>query len=117
MVQWLRLALFGAFGAILPEIVLLYSKRWTMPHLEFSEWQYALITALYMGSSAVVAAIFPYRGTPTPWKAVTVGIGLPTIISAATGAVNRALNPVINGGTRGVDEPVSGTFIDLLSLF
>ncbi len=111
-----HVALFGAFGAILPAIVQAYSKGTTMPHLRFEDWQYMALTLLYMGSAAVVAAIFPYPGDRTPWKAVTVGIGMPAVISSASTVVNSYINPAV-GISRGDGEPLRGTFLEMLSLF
>src|SRR5687768_3143672 len=62
---WKR-ALFGAIGAIAPEVLLFYSKRSTMPGVTFSIAQYVAATVLYLGLAAMVAAIFPYRGRTTP---------------------------------------------------
>ena len=101
--------LFGALGAIAPDIVLLYSKRWTMPSLTFDVWMYAGATALYLGLAAVVASIYPYGRNPSPWKAFALGVGLPVLISSLASLQHgTVISP------RG--EIIPGTFWDLLSL-
>lgn len=103
-------AVFGVCGAIAPEILLFYSKRFTAPGITFSLVQYVLATILYLSLSALVAAIFPYRGRPTPWKAFVVGVALPVIISAAA-ALKSGYNVAPRGGT------VEGDFLQLIALW
>jgi len=56
-------AILGAVGAIAPDIVLFYSKRWSMPSLTFDPYMYLAATILYVSLAAVVAGIYPYRRT------------------------------------------------------
>src|SRR5271167_3800778 len=92
MSERLTCALLASIGALAPDIVLLYSKRWTMPSLSFDLSMYAAATLLYMGLAAVVGAIYPYRRKPYPWKAFTLGVALPIVVSAAA-SINRAQIP------------------------
>jgi hypothetical protein len=105
-----KLSLFGALGAVAPEVVLFYSKRFAMEGVTFQVWQYAVVSILYLGLAAVVAAIFPYPGKPTPWKAFVVGTALPVIIStAASFAQGTTVVP------RG--QSIEGTLLDLIAFF
>lgn len=104
-----QLSLFGAIGAVAPEIVLLYSKRLTMPSVHFADWQYLAVTVIYLGLAALVAAIFPYLGGKTRWKAFSVGVGLPLIVSGlATFASGHPIEPM--GGAN-----IEGDLIDLIA--
>ncbi|MEM7479597.1 MAG: hypothetical protein AAF481_00365 [Acidobacteriota bacterium] len=103
-------ALYGAFGAIAPDILLLYSKRWTMPSFEFHLGQYVLATLVYLGLASVVAYIFPYRGARTPWKAFAVGFSLPVILAGLL-SVQRGVVLTPRGTSLG------GRLLDLMSLF
>lgn len=105
----IALAAYGAIGAIAPDILILYSKRWSMPSLSFSILQYSLATLLYVTLAALVAAIFPYGRAPKPWKAFAVGVALPVVVSSLAAA---ARDPVIS--PRG--ETLPGTLIDILSI-
>ena len=102
------LAIYGAIGAIAPDILLFYSKRWTMPSLTFHWGQYIGVTVLYIVLAAFVATIFPYGRQRKPWKAFGVGVSLPVIIS---GLASLGNNHVIN--PRGAE--LAGTFWDLLA--
>jgi len=107
--RW-NLAVYGVAGAAAPDILLLFSKRWSMPGVTFHPWQYASVSLLYFSLSALVASIFPYRGAATPWKAFAVGVGLPVIISgAASLASGYPVAP--RGGT------IEGTLLDLIAFF
>jgi hypothetical protein len=101
---------FGAIGALAPDIVLLYSKRWTMPSLTFDPYMYTIATVLYLGLAAIVSAIYPYKRKPYSWKAFGLGVALPVVISALA-SIDRAtiIFP------RGVSYP--GSLHDLLALF
>lgn len=103
------MALYAALGAVAPDVVLLYSKRFTMPDLTFSVAQYVGATVLYLGLAAALALVFPYRGRPSPYKAFAVGVALPLIV-AALASVSRP-TPVV---PRGVVLP--GEFLDLIAL-
>jgi len=104
------LALFGAVGAIAPDIVLVYSKRWTQPQLDFSLGQYFAATAIYMALAAAVAIIFPYKGKKEPWKAFAVGVALTPLIAALL-----AVHPDQHITTRGA-EALQGTLRQLMAL-
>lgn len=106
----LTCVLLGAVGSIAPDIVLFYSKRFTMPDLQFSPMQYVLATVLYMVLAGVVAAIYPYRGRPSPWKAFGIGVALPLIVSALASTQRPGII-----SPRGFSVP--GELIDLISLF
>jgi len=102
--------LYGGMGAIAPDVLILYSKRWTMPSLTFDLQMFVVATLIYVALAAVVACIIPYKGVRTGWKAFGTGIALPIVLS---GAASFARDPVIS--PRG--ETLPGTMIDLLSLF
>jgi hypothetical protein len=104
------LAFYGALGAVAPDIMILYSKRWTMPSLTFEPSQYAIATALYIFLAAIVATIYPYRNRASTWKAFVVGVGLPTIMSGA-----MSLQGLIALSPRG--QSIPGTVWDLVTLF
>ena len=107
--RW-NLAVYGFLGAAAPDVLLFFSKRFTMEGVTFRPWQYAVASLLYFGLSALVASIFPYRGLATPWKAFAVGVALPVVISgAASLASGYPVAP--RGGT------VEGTLLDLIALF
>ncbi len=110
------LALFGAFGGVLPEIVNLYQKRDAPVDLSYLTTEhYILLTAIYLGSAALVAAVFPYRGQATAWRAMLIGIALPTLIG--TGAsVSRTLHPEAPFAARAPEEQ-SVSLTQLLALF
>ena len=80
-----------------------------MPELTFDWHLYAAATAVYMIFAAIIAAIFPYRGTKTEWKAFALGAGLPVIISGLVSATRTGV-PV-----RGPSP--AATLRDVLSLF
>jgi hypothetical protein len=103
-------AIFGALGALAPDIILFYSKRWTMPSLTFNPYMYLAATILYMGLAALVAGIYPYRREPYAWKAFSLGVALPVVISALA-SINRAQIVLPRGVT------VPGSFHDLLAWF
>ncbi len=106
--RW-QLCFFGGVGALAPDALLLYSKRFSMPSLSFDWAQYALASIVYVSVAAVVAAILPYRGRPTPWKAFGVGVALPLLVAGA--ASIAASPPLVPRG-----EIVAGTLLDLLAL-
>lgn len=111
-VAMLQKALFGGIGSIAPDILILYSKRWTMPSFSFDVWQYLIATIAYVCLAAVVASIYPYGKKPTPWKAFAVGAGLPVIISGLMAMKKgEVLEP------RGGGQALEGDLFDLMSLF
>jgi len=105
-----NLAIFGGIGAVAPDIILFYSKRWTMPSLTFDPYVYIAATALYVGLGALVAAIYPYRHGARAWKAFSLGVALPTVISALA-SVNRSQVLLPKG------SGASGSFHDFLAWF
>ena len=106
----LKCALYGAAGAIAPDVLILYSKRFIEPSLAFNWLQYLLATLMYVSLAALVATIYPYGRHPTAWKAFAVGVGLPLLISGlATLGKPQVLVP------RG--EVLPGSFVDLIALF
>jgi hypothetical protein len=107
----IKLALYGAIGAIAPDILLFYSKRFTMPSVSFSRHLYIAATVLYVGLAAVVATAYPYGSKRSPVYAMGVGLALPVILSSITTALHAS--PLI---TRGMGD-VTGSFLDLLRLW
>jgi hypothetical protein len=101
----------GAIGAIAPDVIILYSKRFSMSAFEFVTWQYVVATAVYVALGAFVAAIFPLKGRDTAWKAFGIGFCLPIVLGAVL-ATQRGT--VI--APRGVIT-IPGTLLDLMSLF
>lgn len=71
--------MYGALGAISPDIIILYSKRWTAPTLTFSWTQYTVATLVYMLLAGILATIYSKR--PTPLSGFTVGLLTPSVIS------------------------------------
>jgi hypothetical protein len=118
--------LYGAFGALLHDIILFWSKRFTAPLLKFSWWQYLTIMVVYVPAAGFAATLYPYGGSgPTPWVAVSVGFGLPTLLSGVVAVADRAGRPgkaktrlrgpaVAHTGESQVRIPA--TIIDLLAL-
>jgi hypothetical protein len=112
----LQLALCGGFGGLLPEIVNLYQKRDAPVDLSYlTTGHYIALTAIYLGSAAIVAAIFPYRGHPGAWRAMLVGVALPTLIGTGAG-VGKVLQPEVPFAVRGADA-ANVSLLDLLALF
>jgi hypothetical protein len=106
----LSLAIAGAIGAVAPDIVILYSKRWSAPDLSFDTVQYAVATAIYVALAAFVAAIFPYGDKRSSWKAFAIGVGLPVVLSAlATLGTGARISP------RGFGA-LPGTLLDLMAM-
>ena len=77
----LRLAFWGSLGSVAPEIILFYSKRFSMEPLSFDPIQYIIVSVLYTALAATIAIIYPYSRPPRPWSPFTVGVALPTIVS------------------------------------
>jgi hypothetical protein len=112
--KWLQ-ALYAMIGAIAPDILILYSKRWTMPQVTFSIPQYTFASILYLGLAGIVSLIFPYKTVfkseaNLPWKSFSIGFSLPLILSTIA-ALSRSQLIVPRGGS------MSGTLHDLLALF
>jgi len=117
---------FGALGAILPDVLLFESKRFTAPLLTFDLPQYCIVRVLYMLSAGIVASVIPLPGGTTPWKAILVGVTLPAIISASTAAADRLPRPageqlVLRGAPVGEEKAdigkMPGNIIDLMAVF
>ena len=115
---------YGAFGAIVPDILLIYSKRFTAPLLTFESWQVIFVTLVYAVTAGAVAQIFPYPGERTAWKSLAVGLTLPVIISGVISAgdkfsksgteelTTRGPMPEIHGPA----PKLPGSLVDLLAL-
>lgn len=116
---------YGAFGSLLPDCILFYSKRFTAPLLTFNIVQYAIVLTIYALVAGFVARIFPYREGYAPWKATVVGITLPSIVSGLISIAHwRWWGYVGDIRLRGPNpsEPelintVPGNLIDLLAAF
>lgn len=104
-------ALLGAIGAISPDIMLLYSKRWTMSELQFDLWHYVTACILYVLLAAIVSTIYPYKGKVSAWKVFSVGVALPVIFSALVTAVPHGHDVSPRGSS------VNGTLLQMLALF
>lgn len=112
----IRLGLFGAFGGILPEVVALYQSRLDSGGFErYTTAHYLLLTIIYLGSAALVATIYPYKHR-TSWRAMIVGITLPTMVGLGAGAAKAALPEQIVFDSRGNASPV-GDMLSLIALF
>lgn len=111
----LLLALYAMVGAVAPDIVILYSKRWTMPQVSFNIGQYVLASIFYLALAGIVSLIFPYKSvfkntSNLPWKAFSIGFSLPIVLSTVA-ALTRS-NLITTRGNN-----ISGTIHDLLALF
>lgn len=118
--------IYGGFGSLVPDVLLLYSKRFTAPLLEFASWQVLAVTLFYAVTAGLVAQIFPYVGEKSKWKSFSVGVLLPIIISGLIGAGDRLSNAGAADLTTRGPEPtntstetprVPGSVIDLIALF
>jgi hypothetical protein len=117
--------LYGAFGAILYDIVLFWSKRFSAPLLRFDVGQYLAVMGVYIPAAGFTATLYPYDPSPTPWQAVLVGFGLPTILSGAAALADRASRsgkaktrlrgPVPSASGR-QQVRIPGSLIDLIAL-
>jgi hypothetical protein len=112
--SWWTRAAHGAAGAVAPDILLLWSKRFTMPSLIFSFRLYGLATILYMLLAAVVATItVPTNRRNAAVRSFGVGVALPFIVAglaaAARAAADQSRSPIVH--------PVYGHWLDVLSLF
>jgi hypothetical protein len=81
-----------------------------MPSATFNIYQYMGATSIYLLLAAIVASIFPFRGSGREWKAFILGVCLPAIIA---GLISTQRPGLIS--PRGL--PISGTLLDLMSLF
>ena len=103
------MGLAAAVGAIAPDILILYSKRWTMPSLTFNPWMYVGASALYVLLAATVAMIYPFGRDRRSWKAFALGVSLPIVISGLA-SFQHGLVVAPRGHT------IAGTFLDLIAL-
>ncbi|WP_171407059.1 hypothetical protein [Serratia plymuthica] len=119
--------LYGAFGSLLPSILIALSKNFSAPLLIFNSWQHCVGLIIWAVVGGIIARIYPWRMTPDPrWNAVVVGVILPTIISGLLSVGDRASHPLdASLAPRGpVPEDSSapptrqqGTLLDLLTLY
>jgi hypothetical protein len=105
------MALSSALGAVAPDVLILYSKRWTMPDKHFDPWMYLAAMAMYVLLAAGVGTIFPYGKRVRPWQAFGVGVTLPILIAGLL-SVQKGADITPRGG-----HSVSASFVDLISLF
>lgn len=101
---------YAGLGAVAPDILLLYAKRFTMPSLTFSITQYVAASVLYVGLAVAVALVFPFGGRRSPYKAFALGVALPLIV-AGFATLSRSPSVVSRG------EPMPGRFVDLLAFW
>jgi hypothetical protein len=118
MSQKIRQVLYAVAGAVAPDILLFYSKRFTMPSLSFSLGMFAAATLLYVLLAAVVALIFPFAFIPPrngkkEWKSFVVGVSLPVIVGVYATLSRPPL--LTNRGDSGTGETIHGTLLDLLA--
>jgi len=111
----LLLAVYAMIGAATPDIVILYSKRWTMPQVTFNITQYILASSLYLILAGIVSLIFPYQSvfknkSNLPWKSFSIGFSLPIVLSTMA-ALTRSDLVATRGGN------IPGTLHDLVALF
>src|SRR5262245_45426568 len=111
MSRW-KLALYGAIGAVAPDALILYSKRWTAEGLHFEWHQYVLATAIYVLVAGLVASIFPYGKEKSEWKAFAVGVCLPVLISGLLSTAKADANTL---SPRGLVE-IPGRLSELMAL-
>ena len=105
----MQLGLTAGVGAVAPDIIILYSKRWTMPSLTFDPWMYLAATLLYVGLALVVGMIYPFKRKDAVWKAFALGVTLPIIVSGLA-SLQRGVVIAPRGKT------IAGTLWDLISL-
>jgi hypothetical protein len=106
------LGLFGIVGSFAPSIIKMFND---LPNIAFVfKWEWAVVIALYGFLGGVVSVIFPYRGRPTPWKALLLGGSFPAIIGTAA-AWMRPRGPGSSLGGEGAGIP--WTALDFVSLF
>jgi uncharacterized membrane protein len=100
----------AACGALAPDVLILYSKRWTAEGLVFEPTQYLVATILFVLLAWLVGLVYPYRPYATPWKGFVVGVCTPVVI----GAIITSAKPA-SIAVRG--QMLQGTLIDLISLW
>lgn len=97
-------------GAIAPDILIVYSKRWGDAPVELPHWQYFAAMLMYILIAAVIGLVYPYKPRPSAWKGFVVGVSTPTILSALA-SIARPI-PL---APRGFNIPA--TFWDIISLW
>jgi hypothetical protein len=107
----LILAIYGALGALAPDILILYSKRYTLQPFEFAPIQYFIATGIYVVMAATLAAVYPFRGPKTAWRGFAIGFTLPVVLSGLLSMQRGEVSIPKGGGT------VAGTLLDLMSLW
>jgi hypothetical protein len=97
-------------GALAPDVLIIYSKRWGENALVLPAWQFFAASLAYLAIAGIIGGIFPYRPRPSAWQGFAVGVGTPVILSALAAAAKPAsLAP------RGVE--IAATWWDLLALW
>jgi len=97
-------------GALAPDVLIIYSKRWGPDALALPGWQFAAATLAYLVVAGVIGGIFPYKPRPSPWRGFAVGVGTPVILSALA-----AVAKPVSLAPRGVE--IAPTWWDLLALW
>lgn len=100
----------AAVGALAPDVLIIYSKRWGTDALALPSWQFAAATLAYLAVAAVIGGIFPYKPRPSAWQGFAVGVGTPVILSALAAAAKP-----VSLAPRGLD--IAPTWWDLLALW
>ena len=105
------LGLFGIVGSFAPSIIKMFND---LPNVAFLlTWQWAVVVCLYGLLGAVIAIVYPYRGSATAWKALLLGCGFPALLGAAAGFA-RAVGP---GSSLGGAADRTWSGLDFLALF
>jgi len=107
----LPLGIFGLVGSFAPTIVKMFND---LPNIAFVfKWELAAVVVLYGLLGGLISITYPYRGKPTPWKALLLGCGFPAIIGTAT----ASLRPPHLGPNLGEGTDASWSIWDFISLF
>ncbi|WP_139176067.1 MULTISPECIES: hypothetical protein [unclassified Janthinobacterium] len=72
-----QLFFYGCVGAAAPDIIQLYSKRWTMPGVHFNLTQYLIVSAVYIALGGVLGLVLSRRNAPA---ALAIGVGTPVVV-------------------------------------
>jgi hypothetical protein len=85
-----------------------------LPNLAFVfRWEWFAVVLLYGFLGSLVAIIYPYRGRPSPWRALLLGCSFPALIGAGASLVSSGGA----GGHLGGDEILRWTPWDFVTLF
>ncbi|MHC8334130.1 hypothetical protein [Pseudomonas sp. LB3P25] len=117
--------MYGAFGSVIPDILLFYSKTKTAEAISFNLNQYAVAVILYAITAGIVARIYPYKvSKDARWNALVVGITLPVIVATLLAVADRGyinphqgLQPRGIVESNGIEEKIEGTLLDLMAIF